>query len=245
VRVSPESVRSARTALAAAGLLACLQLAALPVSALSIRDTQPVWFLGGGAYGLDAAQLAAAGLAPSLQADPADGWIDAGATSLDLPLAIDVDLQKVHRNPQAGGKRPSLRKPVIADSIWTITNRSGEALEDALLVFTLGDTSGRRKPKPVALDGNLVEILEYSAGGVDYLFGAVRLGDLAAEGPASSVSITVRYIVGGPLQRSGRRLLLPPLGVAGVTGWTLVPEPSTGAALAFGLLALAASRRRR
>jgi hypothetical protein len=134
---------------------------------------------------------------------------------------------------------------VIADSIWTITNRSGEALEDALLVFTLGDTSGRRKPKPVALDGNLVEILEYSAGGVDYLFGAVRLGDLAAEGPASSVSITVRYIVGGPLQRSGRRLLLPPLGVAGVTGWTLVPEPSTGAALAFGLLALAAAPRRR
>jgi hypothetical protein len=135
---------------------------------------------------------------------------------------------------------------VIADSTWTVHNRSGEDIDDALLVFTLGDTSGRRRPQPVALDGNLVEILEYSADGVDYLFGAVRLGDLAAEGPGSSVSITVRYIVGGPLQqRSRRKLFLPPLGVAAVTGWTFVPEPATGAALAFGLLGLAASRRRR
>ena len=245
MRVSPDSVRSARTALAAACLLACLQLAGLPAGALSIRDTRPLWFRGPGGYGFDAAGVAGAGLAPGLHADPDDAWLDAGATRLDLPIAIDVDLGKVHRNPQAGGKRPNERRPVIADSTWTVSNQSGEALDDALLVFTLGDASGRRKPKPVALDGNLVEILEYSAGGVDYLFGAVRLGDLAAEGPGSSVSITVRYIVGGPLQRSRRRLLLPPLGVAAVTGWTMVPEPSTGAALACGLLGLAASRRRR
>ena len=240
-----DSVRLARRALAAAGFLACLVLAGTPAAALSIRDTKPLWFSGPGGYGFEAASVAGAGLAASFHADPEDRWLDAGGTRLGLDLGIDVNLRKVHRNPQAGGKRPNERKPVIADSLWTVTNRSGEALEDALLVFTLGDTSGRRKPKPVALDGNLVEILEYSAGGVDYLFGAVRLGDLAAEGPGSSVSITVRYIVGGPLQRSRQKLLLPPLGVSAVTGWSSVPEPSTGAALALGLLGLAASRRRR
>jgi hypothetical protein len=228
----------------AAGLLVCLALGGSPARALSIGDTTPLWFVGGG-YGLDAGSVAGAGRAPGLHADPDDQWIDAGATKLALPIGIDVDLRKVYRNPQAGGKRPSVRRPVIADSSWTITNHSGEAIEDALLVFTLGDSSGRRKPKPVALDGNLVEILEYSAGGVDYLFGAVHLGDLAAEGPASSVTTTFRYIVGGRLQRSRQKLLLPPIGVTVVTGWTAVPEPSTGAALALGLLGLAAAHRRR
>jgi hypothetical protein len=241
VRCSPElrtcarAVRAILCAIALAG-------AAASASALSIRDTKPLWFDGPGHYGFDAAAVAAAGLAPAFEADSEDTWLDAGDSRSQLPIAIDVDLGKVHKNPQARGGTPSRRHPVIADSTWTVTNHSGGALDDALLVFTLGDSSGRRRPKPVALDGNLVEILEYSHDGVDYTFGAVRLGDLA-EG--DSTTVTVRYLVGKSLARKRSRLLLPPLGVSAVTGWSLVPEPATAAALGLGLLVLGAARRRR
>jgi hypothetical protein len=241
VRCLPDRIRCAR---AARALLAAAALALAPAgaSALSVRDTQPLWFEGPGGYGFAPDAVAAAGLAPAFRADPGDAWLEAGDSRLDLPVAIDVDLGRVHRNPQARGAAPTRRRPFVADSTWTVTNRSGEALEDVLLVFTLGDTSGRRRPKPVALDGNLIEILEYSHDGVDYAFGAVRLGDLAAEG---TTTLSVRYIVGGALAKKQRRLLLPPLGVSAVTGFEIVPEPATAAALGLGLLALAAARRRR
>jgi hypothetical protein len=240
VRFSPEPVRCARAARGLLSAAAALVLAATSASALSIGDTRPLWFDGPDRYGFDAAAVAAAGFSPIYSADAEDSWLDAGDSRLDLPIAIDVDLGKVHKNPQARGGTPTRNKPVIADSTWTVTNESGAALDDALLVFTLGDSSGRRRPKPVALDGNLVEILEYSHEGVDYRFGAVRLGDLA---PGASTTLTVRYIVGARLARKRDRLLLPPLGVSTVTGWTLVPEPATAAALGLGLLALGVARR--
>jgi len=224
-------------------LAVAFALASGPATALSISDTRPLYFSGPGGYGFAVADVAAAGLSPSLQADAEDNWIDAGGTKLGLPIGIDIDLQKVHKNPQARGRKPSARRPIIADSTWTITNHTGEALEDAVLVFSLGDTSGGKKKKPVALDGNLIEILAYSFEGEDYLLGAVRLGDLAAEGEGSSVSIDVRYIVAGRLPRKGNKLLLPPLGVSGLTGWSAIPEPTTGSLIAVGLLALAARRR--
>jgi hypothetical protein len=224
-------------------LAALLALAGAPAGALTIADTKPLYFVGPGGYGFGAAEVTAAGLSPTLEADAEDNWIDAGDAKLGLPIAIEVDLQKVHKNPQARGRKPNARKPIIADSTWTITNHTGEALEDAVLVFSLGDTAGRKKKKPVALDGNLVEILAYSFGGEDYLLGAVRLGDLAAEGEGSSISIDVRYIVAGRLARRGSKLLLPPLGVSGLTGWSPIPEPGTASLIGLGLLALAARRR--
>jgi hypothetical protein len=250
VRVYPDGAPRLRAGLRAriglALLGAALALAPAPrAAALSVLDTVPLWFDGPGGYGFDPSAVAGAGLGPAYSAGAQDGWIDAGGSALGLPIGIDVHLGAVHKNPQAKGRKANRKRPLIADSSWTVTNQSGEDLEDVLLVFTLGDSRGRKRPKPVALDGNLVEILEYSFQGTDYLFGAVRLGDLTAEGPGSSTTIDVRYIVGAGLKKRHGKIFLPPLGVSGLTGWSAVPEPSVLVLTASGLLGLAALRRRR
>lgn len=244
----PSSVRPGRAAFVGVWLASLCVLAAAPARALSIDDTNPIFFDGPGGLGFTTVTVEAAGLAPAFSADPDDGWLTAGGGKKNraLDIGIAVDLQRVHKNPQAGNRKPTPANPLIADSAWTITNRTGEPLGDVLLVFTLGDArAGKKRPKPVGLDGNWLEILEYSNDGVDYLFGAVRLGDLAAGGPGSSTEIDVRYIVGGRLPRRSGRIFLPPLGVSAVTGWSAVPEPSTGACVALGMLVLGTARRRR
>ncbi|HVH06009.1 MAG TPA: PEP-CTERM sorting domain-containing protein [Myxococcota bacterium] len=238
MRVSPDFVR--RFLL----LLAVLATVPLPARAVTIGDTNPLFFKGPDGYGFAPADVAKAGLAPLFEADPEDGWLVAGKKSPKVDLAISVDLQQVYKDPNRKGKKPTAANPLIADSVWTVSNTSGEALQDVLLVFTLGNTSGKKSKKPVGLDGNLVDILAYSNDGVDYLFGVVSLGDLAAEGPGSSVDIDVRYIVGGRLARNGGQSFLPRLGTSAVTGYTQVPEPTTAALLALGLFALAAARPR-
>ena len=116
-------------------------------------------------------------------------------------------------------------------------------LEAPLLVFTSVDPAGLY---PIALpmlgvDGVLVDLVSYNAGGIDYLFGAADLGTLDV---GDSVDVTVRYIVGGPLA-GGSDGLLPALGVSVLGSYALVPEPTTGALVALGLAGLAAGARRR
>jgi hypothetical protein len=227
MRVSPDRISLALTPFRVAALLAlagALAVAA-PSRAVTIGDTNPLFFNGPDGFGFVASEVAAAGLAAAFQADADDTWLVAGKKSPKVDLAISVDLQDVFKEPNKKGKKPTVANPIIADSIWTVTNKTGEALDDVLLVFTLGNTNGRKNHKPVGLDGNLVDIL-------------------AAEGPGSSIDVDVRYIVGGRLGRQGNKLLLPRFGTSAVTGATPVPEPATGAAVALGLLALAAARRR-
>ena len=226
---------SRRRPLAALLLLALL----LPGSALAtgIADITPLYFDGPDGQGFSAAELAAAGRVPSYSATAQDDWIDAGATALGLPIQIDQALGTVHQNPPS----PTAAAPVIADSLWTVHNETGSLLVAPLLVFTRVDPS-QLYPialPPTGLDGDLLALLSYSYAGGELFYGAIQLPTLP---DGASAEVTVRYVVAGALA-PGNPMPLPPLGVAVLGSYALVPEPSSAALLCVGLL-LAAARAR-
>lgn len=163
-------------------------------------------------------------------------------------LTITQDLQTVHQNPQARGAVPSLTDPFIADSRWTITNTTATSFTDPiLLMFTsvsLEPFNGALVPAgypnlQVGMDGNLLDIVKYTAMGMDFFFGSVNVGPLD---PGESASFTVRYIVSsGAMPIVGNNIVMPPLKVVAM----VVPEPTTLALLVAGLGGIAAFGRRR
>lgn len=135
---------------------------------------------------------------------------------------------------------PSAQTPVVADSLWTIRNDSGRLLEDVLLLFTRTIALPNYPSVDVALDDNLVTVLEFtSTNGTRRLYGTELLGDLA---PGQTVDIRVRYIVAGPLPLIDGELLLPALGLAGLEGSQYVPEPGTLGLVLLGLAAIGLRR---
>jgi hypothetical protein len=219
-------------------LLAMVLLAVpAPAGAISV---DALFFDGPYGYGFSAASVAARAKARVI--GPEDEWLLAGGPGSfeGSGLVVANQLSAVHSNPQAGRRTPSAIDPLVADSVWTVTNRTDQAIPEGFLLFTLIDQD-RRYPGLVAgLDGALLEILEYSSAGTDYFFGGARLPAL---GVGESFDLTVRYIVAGavdydPETNSYR---LPRLGLAGL----VVPEPITLSALALGLAALAGERARR
>lgn len=199
-------------------------LAAGPAFGLGISDVAALYFDGPGGYGFDPAAVAAAGFTPQYAASPLDTWIPAGNISLGLPIQIEQDLQlPPYQNPAT----PTLADPFIADSHWTVHNETGHALVSPLLVFTtvLFDSY---PVTPTALDGNLLQFLEYSAQGTDYVFGVIALPDLedgASVDLNAALGRPVRYIVGGPLETDGADLVMPPLGLMVVASYRALPEP--------------------
>ena len=170
VRVSPDSVRSARTALAAACLLACLQLAVLPAGALSIRDTRPLWFRGPGRLRLRRGRRRGRGPRARAPRGP-------GATRGSTPARRASTCRS--RSTSISGRSTGIRRRgasgPTSDGPSSPTRPGPSATRAAKPSTTRSSSSPSATPagaasrKPVALDGNLVEILEYSAGGVDYL----------------------------------------------------------------------------
>lgn len=228
-------------------VLAAVLLAAGGARALSIQDTKPIFFIGGGEFGFSQATIDGAGLGVAATANSNSVLLSAGNAIFTPALSIQQNLQTPFQNPQAAYQDPAggckagdvcqtPANPFIADSSWTLRNDSGSDLPDLFLFFTRVVTTAY-PDLPVALDGNLVEVLRYQdlTSGQSYLFAMLRIGPLA-QGQIANFS--VRYIVGGDMPFSGNQQVMPPLGVYG-----LVPEPGTVLLLASGLLALAMAKR--
>ena len=237
-------------------------LAAGGARGLTIDDTNPIYFLGGGLFGFSQSAVEAAGLSVVDHATPADQFLTAGNAIYGPQLSITQSLGPIHQNPQADYQDPAAgchegdvcqtpENPFIADSTWTVTNNTGRDLAWVMLVFTRVSLSGGYPDIPVALDGNRIFILEYTAGGQTYYFGMVSLGPLgngdgSAGEHAQSTQFTMRYIVGGDMPFSGNEQVMPPLGVYGLErAGGPIPEPATALLLASGLMALAMARRSR
>jgi hypothetical protein len=216
-------------------------LAAADARALSLSDIDPIYFNGPGRFGFTAADVARAQLAVTGTASPLDTWLSAGSQSLTpIPtLGIDQHLDTIDSNPQGAGRNPSTADPFIVDSTWTLHNNGAAPLPPTYLVFVQADPMNQYPGMPIGLDGDLLSIVDYSYGGIDYLFGAIRLPSL---GVGQSFDVSVRYVVGGKLDFDAGQgaFLLPRFGLSAL----VVPEPAPLAGLALGLAAIAIHARR-
>jgi len=176
------------------------------------------------------------------EAGPNNRWVLAGASPfLQGPgLIVENHLSAVHENPQGQGRTPSEADPFIVDSTWTVANQTGAALDGAFLVFTAIDPDHSYPGLLAGLDGDLLEILEYSFAGTEYFYGAMRLPSL---GVGQSVDLTVRYVVAGSLDydAESNAFVLPRLGIAGL----VVPEPMPLVGIGLGMLVLVGVRAQR
>ncbi len=246
-----------------AALLLGILLAFGQARALTIGDLNPVQLIGGGQFGFTQAAIDAAGLSISKIADPTSAFLTAGDASLvptpDIGITLGP-LSPVYQNPQLAYADPLLgcqpgdacqtpANPFIADSTWTVTNNTEADLDDLYLIFTRVLLTGPTYPDlPVALDGDMIQILEYTSGTDRLLLAIVPLGSLDA---GKQTEFTMRYIVGGDmpitLESAGPPMIfdqmLPPFGLLGINN--PIPEPGTAMLLAAGLAALAASKRSR
>jgi hypothetical protein len=238
-----------------AGAALALGLTAASASALTIGgqaalQVDPVYFHMGGNLGLNA------GPGFDFAVSSGNDWITQGTQPGDV-LSIQQSLQTpVLQNPQFPASSmnplgpqgiPSTTNPFVADSTWTVTNKSTKPLKNAYVVFEgvdLAPTTLLPKGYPdilVGIDKNLFSIIRYTSPQLEspLFFGALSLGSLGAK---DSTQIHVRYIVAGTLPQVGANLVMPPFEVIGLIN---VPEPSTLVLLAGGLALIAAAGRRR
>lgn len=213
---------------------AALWLHAGASNALSVH---PLFFQGPDGFGFRATAVAGMPVVPEV--GPEHRWLRAGARQFvsGPGLIVSNRLSAVHENPQGQGRSPSEADPFIVDSTWTVSNQTGTPLAGSLLVFMTIDTDGRYPGLRAGLDGDLLQIVEYSYNGTEYFFGGMWLPSL---GVGQSVDLTVRYVVAGSLDydAESNAFVLPRLGIAGL----VVPEPMPLAGIALGLLGMVGAR---
>jgi hypothetical protein len=247
-----------RSSLFANGLLAGLLAAALSFAAAPALATPiTVGGAGGPAFqvdpiyftAFDSFGLTGPGNGPDYFATSPVTFLSVGnAAGIDLTLS-QVLQEPVYQHPQDpsnsqnpltnGGvpTSPTAALPFVADSIWTLTNTSGQAIEDALLLFTKASGSTGYPAVNVALDDFLYSTLQYESQSAGTLyFGALPLGDLA---PGAEVSVRVRYVVADPLLFDGvHDFIMPPFGLSALAKGSYVPEPGTAVLVIAGLAML-------
>jgi hypothetical protein len=175
------------------------------------------------------------------------------AAGSDLQLA-QVLQEPFHQHPQnpAGSQNPGTNGgvptsptealPFVGDSLWTVTNTTGTALEDVLLLFTKATAATGYPPVDVALDDEVYDVLQYESQSAGTLyFGALPLGDLA---PGASTMVLVRYVVADPLIFDGEDYVIPPFGLSALVRGSYVPEPTTALLFMTGLAILQRRRGR-
>jgi|GEM_PF-3127538 len=234
--------------------LAAASASALTIGGAAGTQVDPVYFNSGGNFGL------ITGPAFDFAATSASNWRLVGQgqalsiqINLQTPVLQNPQFPLSSMNPTGPQGTPSSTNPFVADSLWTVTNNTNGALNNAYLVFESVDLApttlmpGGYPDIPVGMDKSLssFSIVQYTYPGAKtpLFFGALPLGSLAANGTAGdSTQIRVRYIVAGALPQNGANLVMPPFSVVGLIN---VPEPSTLVLLGSGLALFAGVGRRR
>lgn len=210
-------------------------------------EVDPIYFAGYGVFG-----LSGPGAGANYFASSPVTWLSvANAPGVDLQVSQSLQLPPIQfpqspdlsQNPgtNGGASVPATSaQPIVVDSTWTVRNATDRTLDDILFLITRTVPQQGYPALDVALDDNLVGVLEYTTATSTRYYGAIPLGDLD---PNETVTFTMRYIVAGNLPVIDSRCLLPQLSAAALEGQYYVPEPTTALLVALGCLSIAARRR--
>lgn len=194
----------------------------------------PLYFTGPGGFGVSQSDAIASGLAIIAKAPYA---LSAGELDIVTPDPITLDTKATSTGPS---------DPATGATQWQITNLGLEDEEDLWLVFwskAMVDPNYPSLPASrvgLEVSGSDWALFQTRAGGQDYYYPAVFLGDLAM---GETTGALIQYRVLDDLVRVGGDYMYPRYWVGRVNA--PIPEPSSLLLFAVSFAAFAASRRQR
>jgi hypothetical protein len=204
----------------------CLSVLLLGLVRAPLASATPLFFAGPGGWGFSVDDLV--GMPIAVAVDGSHSWQGAGDPALLPSLEVTTTLVGlVGPEPPL----PSFASPLLAVVEYTVTNTTGMALDDELLVFTLGAVDGTPDPWP------LIEPHEFGIESPDlvlvhaapYYFGALPLPAMA---PGAVHVFQIVHVVADALGGT----VVPTPGLALLVSQSVsVPEPRL--ALLLGLAA--------